>query len=232
MIKDIPTNEKPRERMIKYGVENISNEDLLAITIKTGTKNCSAKHLADIILSQIKDIGDLKDASIASLIRIKGIGYAKAVELMAALELGRRVYYERSLDKRAKLNNPTSIYEYFKYKLNDIKQEHFYCLYLDNKKNLIDYKLLFKGTINMSIIHPREIFKSAYLSSASSIICIHNHPSGNTNPSKEDREITNNLVGIGKMLGIEVADHIIVGSNDYYSFYEHNDMCDMKRVTL
>ncbi|MDD2203624.1 MAG: DNA repair protein RadC [Bacilli bacterium] len=224
MIKDIPDNEKPRERMMKYGVENISNEDLLAITIKTGTKSFSSRNIASFILSQINDISELKYFTIAKFTKIKGIGYIKAIELITALELGRRVYYEPQSNIRTKFNNPLSIYEYFRYKINDIKQEYFYCLYLDNKKNLIDYKLLFMGTINMSIVHPREIFKNAYLLSASSIICLHNHPSGNSKPSMEDKKITTNLVEIGKLLGIEVVDHIIISNNDFYSFYENNDM--------
>lgn len=224
MIKDIPNTEKPRERMIKYGVENISNEDLLAITIKSGTKSFSSRNIAASILSQIKDVSDLKDFNITQLTKIRGIGCVKAIEILTALELGRRVYYERRLDAKTKLNNPLSIYEYFKYKINDAKQEHFYCLYLDNKKNLIDYKLLFMGTINMSIIHPREIFKSAYLLSASSIICLHNHPSGSATPSAEDKKMTTNLVEIGKLLGIEIIDHIIISNDEFYSFYENNDI--------
>jgi DNA repair protein RadC len=224
MIKDIPTEEKPRERMVKYGVENISNEDLLAITIKSGTKSFSSKHIANIILSQVKDISELKNFNIPKLSKIKGIGFVKAVELLAALELGRRVYYEKKMDSKTKLNNPASIFEYFKYKINDTKQEHFYCLYLDNKKNLIDYKLLFLGTINMSIVHPREIFKYACLLSSASIICLHNHPSGNSIPSEEDKKMTTNLVKIGKLIGIEVIDHIIICENEFYSFFENNDI--------
>lgn len=224
MLKDIPDIERPRERMMKYGVSNMSNEDLLAITIKTGTKSLSAKHIASLILSELKDIKELKNISIASLIKIKGIGYAKAIELLAAIELGRRVYYEPKLNPKIKLNNPKTIVDYFKYKINDTKQEHFYCLYLDNQKNLIDYKLLFVGTINMSIVHPREIFKYAYQLSASSIICLHNHPSGNTDPSLEDKKMTKILVETGKILGIEVIDHLIISDDEFYSFYENNNI--------
>ncbi|HHT38147.1 MAG TPA: DNA repair protein RadC [Mollicutes bacterium] len=222
MIKDIPNEEKPRERLLKYGVSNISNEDLLAILIKTGTKSFSSKHIASLILSKVKDISELKLFNVNSLSNIKGIGVVKAIELLAAIELGRRVYYEKKITNKTKLNNPLSIYEYFKYKINDAKQEYFYCLYLDNKKNLIDYKLLFIGTLNVSIVHPREIFKSAYLLSASSIICVHNHPSGSPEPSIEDKKLTSKLIEIGKLLGIEVIDHIIVSNDGYYSFFENN----------
>lgn len=224
MIKDIPDNEKPRERMLQYGAINLSNEDLLAITIKSGTKSFSSKHIANVILSRVKDIKELRDFNVSRFTDIRGIGVAKAVELLAALELGRRVYYEPKSEDKIKLNNPDSIYKYFKYKINNVKQEHFYCLYLDTKKNLIDYKLLFMGTINMSIVHPREIFKWAYILSATSIICLHNHPSGNSKPSDEDIKLTKKLVEIGNLLGIDLVDHIIVSSNEYYSFYENNNI--------
>jgi len=223
MIKDILNEEKPRERLIKYGVQNISNEDLIAIILKTGIKNCSVKQLSLLLLSNIKNIDELKKCNISSLTKIKGIGEVKAVELLASLELGRRVYYEKKLDNKLKLNNPTIIYDYFKYKINDLKQECFYCIYLDNQKNMIDYRLLFKGTINMSLVHPREVFKEAYLLSASSIICLHNHPSGSCNPSEEDKKLTINLIDIGRTLGIEIIDHIIIGESNFYSFFEHDN---------
>ncbi len=118
---------------------------------------------------------------------------------------------------------PNKIYEYMKNELIDKSQEYFYALYLDSKKNLIDKKLLFIGTLNKSIVHPREIFKYAYLLSASSIICVHNHPSGDTIPSIDDINLTKNLVKIGKIQGINVVDHIIIGDN-YYSFFENGDI--------
>jgi DNA repair protein RadC len=224
MIKDIPIDEKPRERLLKYGPENISSEDLIAIILKTGTKNNSVKHLAGKILSNINNISDLKDISVNNLININGIGKTKAIELLASIELGRRVYYEKIIDPKIDLNNPNKIYDYIKYLIRDNKQEYFYCLYLDNQKKLIDKRLLFVGTINMSIVHPREIFKYAYLYSASSIICVHNHPGGNPEPSIEDIELTKILVDIGSIQGIKVIDHIIIGDNKYYSFYENKNI--------
>ena len=224
MIKDMPNSEKPRERMLKYGVENISNEELISIIIKAGTKALSAKNIAALILAETNDISELKTFNLNKLNKIKGIGNVKAIELMASMELGRRIYYEPVFIPKKKLNNPKDIYEFFKYKLNDKKQEHFYCIYLDNQKNLIDYKLLFVGTLNMSVVHPREIFKEAYLLSAASFICLHNHPTGSVIPSKEDRELTSKLIEIGKLLGINLIDHIIIGNNDYYSFFDNNDI--------
>lgn len=223
LIKDLPVLERPRERFLKYGSSNLSNEELLSIVLKNGTKSSSVKELSNNILKELNDITNLKDMTINSLKRIKGIGEVKAITLMASIELGKRVY-ENKKDKYIKLDSSNSIYEFIKNDLVYKKQEFFYCLYLDTKKFLIEKKLLFIGTLNNASVHPREIFKYAYLLSSDSIICIHNHPSGDTLPSKEDILLTNKLVEIGKILGISVIDHIIVGNNNYYSFYDNNDI--------
>ena len=219
LIKDIPIKERPRERFKLYGKENVSNEELLSIILNTGVKNKSVKELSNSILSKMNDISDLKNMTLNNLKKINGIGEAKAIKILAAVELGKRVYYMNNTHN-IKMDSPDKIYEYIKGEVEGLEQEHFYALYLDSKKNLIDKKLLFIGTLNRSIVHPREIFKHAYLSS---IICVHNHPSGDTIPSKEDMFLTKNLVEIGKMQGIAVVDHIIVGNN-YYSFFENGDI--------
>lgn len=219
-IKDIPKEERPRERLIKYGVENLSNEELLSIIIKTGTKDYSVKTISQIVLKEIKDIKNLKTITLNKLTNIKGIGKVKAIELIASIELGKRVFEEEN-KTQIKLNNSTKIYDYFKDKLKDEKQENFYAIYLDSKSNLISYKLLFKGTLNTSCVHPREIFKHAHLESAYSIIVMHNHPSGDPTPSKEDEKTTKSLMEIGKIMSIPVLDHIIIGKNEYFSFYEY-----------
>mgnify|MGYP004563804213 FL=1 len=220
MIKDIIKSERPRERLLEVGEKSLSNEELLSIILKTGTKNISVKDLSRKILNEIKDISNLKDMTYNKLIKIKGIGTVKAIEILASLELGRRVYY-RNVKQKIKLNNTTLVFEYFKNLFIDETQENFYALYLNTKTELISYKLLFKGTINTSVVHPREIFKYAFLESANSIIVIHNHPSNNTTPSKEDIELTNKLFEIGNIMAIPVIDHIIIGIDNYYSFYEN-----------
>lgn len=219
LIKDLPVDDKPRERLINKGVGNVSNADLVSIILKTGTKNKSVKELSDIILSEYKDITNMKSIEINTITKINGIGRVKAIELIAAIELGRRVYYEKKLDN-IQIKNSSDIYDYFYNMLKDLKQEHFYVVYLDNKKKIIDKRLLYIGTINGSVAHPREIFKYAYLMSASFIICVHNHPSGDPTPSKEDTIFTKNLMEIGKIQNIPVLDHIIIGNNNYYSFFE------------
>ncbi|MEG2351636.1 MAG: DNA repair protein RadC [Bacilli bacterium] len=221
MIREVPINERPRERLVKYGAKNLSTEDLVAIILKTGTKECSAKYLAGEVLKMAKDVSGLKKVTLGNLININGIGAVKAIELLAAIELGRRVYYEKELDNNLKFNSSIKIFNYFKSVFSGEEQECFFCLYLDQNKRLIDKKLLFKGTLNKSLIHPREIFKAAYLSSAASIICVHNHPSGNVIPSEDDINVTKMLRSIGILQGIPVIDHIIIGNNNYYSFYEN-----------
>ncbi len=223
-IKDIPINERPRERLINYGSETLSNEELLAIIIKTGTKKISAKMLANNLLVAIGGIEKLKEINYEYLESIIGIGPAKACELLAAIELGKRINREVKSLKKIKFNNSKVVYDYYSKELDGVKQEHFYAIYLDNNKKIIKDKLLFVGTLNKSLVHPREIFKEACLISASSIICIHNHPSGNIIPSKEDIVLTNNLKNIGNLMGIPIVDHIIIGKNNYYSFFENGDI--------
>ncbi len=221
LIKDVPQEERPRERLVKYGAKNLSTNELIAIILKTGTKDYSSKYLANEVLKMVKDVSDLKKITLSKLININGIGAVKAIEFLAALELGRRVYEARPLDNNLKCNSAEKIFKHFRSELSGSKQECFYCLYLNGQKMLIDKKLLFKGTLNKSLVHPREIYKEAYLSSAAYIICLHNHPSGNVIPSNDDINLTNALVKIGKIQGIPVIDHIIVGDNNYYSFYEN-----------
>ncbi len=222
-LKDLPEGERPRERLIDYGAENISNEELLSIILKTGTRNKSVKELASEVLSKINSINNLEMININTFDNIVGLGKIKTIELMATIELGRRIFLRKDNNKKINYDNPNDIYKNNLYLFNGKKQEYFYCLYLDNRNNLIKKKLLFIGTINRSIVHPREIFKEAYLTSASKIICMHNHPSGDISPSKEDIRLTKSLIEIGKLQGIILLDHIIVGNNNYYSFYNENE---------
>jgi len=220
MIKDMLISDRPRERAIKYGISSLSNEELVSIILKSGTKNYSVKDLSNDLLSKVKSISELKNFTVSSLSKISGIGKVKAITLLASLELGKRVYYLQD-KSNVKLNNSKKIYEYFKDLFIDENQENFYALYLDTKSNIISYKLLFKGTLNTSCVHPREIFKYAFLDSAYSIVIIHNHPSGDATPSNEDRELTSNLMNIGIIMSIPIVDHIIIGKNEYFSFYEY-----------
>lgn len=223
-LKELPDYERPRERLLKYGKDNISDSELLEIILKSGNRKCGVKEIAHNILSSVNNINELKNMEVGTLANIFGMSKIKAIELMAAIELGRRVYTNDNYDELVYLTDPKSIINYFHDLYIDIKQEIFYVVYLDNQKKYIDKKLLFKGTVNFSLVHPREIFKFAYLLSASYIICIHNHPSGNASPSKNDIILTNKIKNIGEIHGIGLLDHIIIGNNNYYSFYEDNNL--------
>lgn len=223
-IKDLPINERPRERLINCGVENLSNEELLAIILKTGTKDTSVKVLASEILASVDNISDLQNKNYKQLLKTKGIGPSKATVLLAAIELGKRINNKVNNIHNLKADNPSIIFDYYSSLLGRKKQEHFYAIYLDNQKRVIEDKLLFIGTINKSLIHPQNIFKEAYLLDASAIICLHNHPSGNVIPSNDDIKMTKQLIEIGNLFGIKVVDHIIVGNEKYYSFFENGDI--------
>ncbi len=223
-FKSIPEEEKPRERLIKYGAENLSLEELIAIILKTGTKKYNVKELANKVITNFSNINEMKDIRINSLIQIDGIGKIKAIELLAAIELGKRINNQEEYTNLVSLNSPLVIIKYFNDLFKDKKQEYFYAIYLNSKGKYIDKKLLYKGILNKSLVHPRDIFKEAYLLSANSFICIHNHPSGDSNPSKEDEIITKNLKELGIIHGINLCDHIIIGKNNYYSFYENNNL--------
>ena len=219
-FKNIPSNLKPRERLIKLGRANLSDDELLAVVLKTGTKKKNVKELAFDILSNVGDLYKFRELNYNKLIKIDGIGKDKASEILAVIELGRRIFENTKLDDVINCTSAENIINYFHYLFIDKKQEEFYVIYLDNKKRYIDKKLLFIGSINYSTVHPREVFKEAYLLSASFIVCIHNHPSGDATPSCEDDNITCNLKEIGLIHGIKLVDHLIIGKNNYYSYFE------------
>ena len=221
-IKEIPKNERPIERLIINGCDFLSNEELLSILIKTGSKESSAKDLASLILRDCN--GDLSRINYSNLKKIKGMGDSKSASILAGLELGRRASMSVSSIKNLKITDSNIVFDYYSSLFFNKKQEYFYCIYLDTNKAVIEEKLLFIGTLNYSVVHPREVFKEAICVSASSIICIHNHPSGNVMPSRNDFEITKRLVDVGNLLGIKVLDHIIIGKEKYYSFLENGDI--------
>lgn len=227
-FKELPNEDKPRERLVLHGAENLSNEELLMILLKSGTKKHSVKELALTLLKECNGIGNLKNMTYQKLMNIDGIGKVKAIELVALVELAKRIYMDKRELDIVICTNPENIIYYFNSLFKDKLQEEFYCIYLDNKKKYLDKKKLFIGSINASIVHPREIFKQAYLLSASFIICIHNHPSGDPTPSREDIEFTKKLYEISNLHGIYLVDHLVIGKDCYYSFYENNNILNNK----
>ena len=218
-LKDLPKMELPRERLIKYGASNISNEDLISIIIRTGSKDKNVKELSSEILSKIKNINNLNDLSLNEITNIKGVGITKAVTILAAIELGKRVY-NTNIEDRVVLNNTDMVNKYFAPLIAKEKQENLLVILLDNKNRLISYKIMYKGTSTYSLVSPKEIFNYAVKERADRLIIMHNHPSGIINPSDADIELTNQINMSGKIIGIPLIDHLITNGENYYSFYE------------
>lgn len=218
-LKDVPKEERPRERLLKYGAKNVSNQELLAILLVSGTKEETVLQLAKRILMHFEGIKLLREATIEELTAIKGIGIAKGVQLLAAIELGKRMSNFMQKEQYF-IRSPEDGANYVMEDMRNLKQEHFVVLFLNTKNQVIQRKTIFIGSLNSSIVHPREVFREAVRRSAASIICIHNHPSGDPTPSKEDIHVTRRLVESGKMMGIEVLDHIIIGNRKFVSLKE------------
>jgi len=216
-IKDLPKVERPREKLIQYGPEKLSNSELLAILLRSGKKGENVIELANKILKKFsKDelpnltFNDLKDYS--------GLGPAKACEIIACFELGKRLLK----DKKAEIYlQPKEIWEELK-DLRDHKKEHFVIFYLDSRNQEIKRETISVGSLNANLVHPREVFEPAVRHLAAQIILVHNHPSGDSEPSEDDLLLTKRLVEAGKILGIEVIDHIIITKNEFISFKEKN----------
>ena len=219
MIKDYPQNERPRERFIQNGPQSLSNHELLALILGTGTKQESVLQLANRLLAEFEGLRLLKDATLEELTAIKGIGMAKAIHLLAAVEIGRRLASHTHEDRYV-IRSPEDGANYLMNDMKFLSQEHFVCLFLNTKNQVVHRQTIFIGSLNASIVHPREVYKEAVRRSAASIICAHNHPSGDASPSREDIEVTKRLVECGKMIGIDLLDHLIIGDNKYVSLKE------------
>lgn len=217
-IKELDDNLKPRERLKRYGPKSLNDYELLAIVLRCGTKNNNVINLAVDIINKYNGVNNLANAKISSLSNIKGIGEAKAITLLAALELGKRCLSKNN--NKIKILDGKMVYDILKNDYINYYQEEFIVLLLDVKNNLINKEVIFKGSIAISEIHPREIFKCAIENSSSKIIVAHNHPTGDATPSKMDIEVTEKLIEIGSLIGIPVIDHVIIGNNNYYSYHE------------
>jgi DNA repair protein RadC len=214
-LKDLPPEERPRERLVKYGEQALSIQELLQIILRSGTSGESVALLAQKLLAHFGNLEKIKEASIEELMSIKGIGLAKATQIKAALELGRRAELTIETRKR-KILSPEDVFKLMKSKLKDYSKEHFYIIALTTRNTVICEISI--GTLNSSLVHPREVFNEAIRHKANSIILIHNHPSNDPTPSKDDIEITKKLQKAGEILGIEVLDHIIITKTSYFSF--------------
>ncbi|WP_044339510.1 RadC family protein [Rossellomorea aquimaris] len=219
MIRDFPQDERPRERLIHSGAASLSNQELLAILLRTGTKSESVLQLSNRLLNHFDGLNLLKDASLEEITKTRGIGLAKAVQIMASVEFGRRIS-NLAFDDRYSIRSPEDGANYVMNDMRFLAQEHFVCLYLNTKNQVLHKQTIFIGSLNASIVHPREVFKEAFRRSAASIICIHNHPSGDPTPSREDIEVTKRLVECGRIIGIDILDHLIIGEKKFISLKE------------
>lgn len=223
MIRDVHIADRPRERLIKQGAVSLSNQELIAILLRTGTREESVLHLANRVLKQFEHLHELKHAAIEEMTAINGIGEAKAVQLLAAIELGRRLASKQT-DERFTIRSPKDAATYLMDDMTSLKQEHFVCLFLNIKNQVMHRQTIFVGSLNASIVHPREIFREAVRRSTASIVCAHNHPSGNPAPSPEDIDVTKRLMEAGSIIGIELLDHIIIGDHQFTSLKEKGFM--------
>ncbi len=219
-VKDWPNNERPRERLIKQGSEALSESELLAIILRTGSANQNVVDLSKSILKKY-DLRDLSVATYAEINKFNGVSKAKACQLMACFEIGKRLASVSNV-KKTYIESSDDIASVLFPELRFIKKEKFIGVYLDSRNSLIKMETISVGNLNSSIIHPRELFKVAIQLSANSVIIAHNHPSGDPTPSKEDIYITKKIISAGRVIGIPVLDHIIVGEDEYISMAEQN----------
>ncbi len=213
-IAEISPENRPRERLKREGIETLSDAELLAIILQKGNREENVIDMSNRLITTYS-INKLSECSLQELQEIKGIGEAKAMQIQAIFELQKRTQTDRT---KTKIKSAKDVYEYCKPKIGDKLKEYFIILLLDTKNKIIKDETISIGTLNSSIIHPREVFKSAIKESANSIIIVHNHPSGDPEPSQEDIKITNILFKAGELLSIKVLDHVIIGKNEWYSF--------------
>lgn len=219
LIREMSEEERPRERFKKYGVEALSNEELLSILMRTGTKAKSVKELSFDLLKNIK-MSDFTKMNYNYLKNIKGVGEVKAMTILTAIEFGKRVLSKKDLVYKIKTGD--DIFNLVSDEMSYEIQEKFLAVFLDTKRYVIDKKIVFVGTVNSSNITPRDVFREAVKCNAAAMIIVHNHPAGSIEPSREDILLTLDFIKLGKMMGINILDHIIIGKDKYCSLRKNN----------
>lgn len=216
-VKQLMKEERPREKAIQYGIKSLSNRELLAILLGNGTQKKSVLELADEVLIKVGTMGDLATISLHELMGVKGIKEAKAVSLLAAFEVGRRIGYEK-VRKKIQITCVEDVVEWLRQEIGYQKQEHFLVVFLNQKNQVICYRTMFIGTLTNASVHPREIYQEAIRLGCARILCAHNHPSGDPTPSQADIELTMRIEESGHMVAIPLMDHVIIARNSYISF--------------
>ncbi|MCU7557135.1 DNA repair protein RadC [Macrococcus capreoli] len=215
--------DKPRERLMIYGPDKLTNQELLSLIIGSGVRDETVYQVSDNILNQVDSIKDLRYLTIQELTQIKGIGDKKAATILAVVELAQRMH-THSPEEKVRITSPQSVSDLLMERMRYLTQEHFMILMLNTKNYVIHEHTVFIGSLNASIVHPREIFREAIKRSAANIIAVHNHPSGCAEPSYEDIEVTRRLVNVGELVGIDLLDHIIIGDGEFTSLKERRKL--------
>jgi DNA repair protein RadC len=221
-IKQLPPELRPRERLLTAGPSALSDGELLGLLFGIGNREKTAVELAGEVISEAGGLHGLYDVSVHELVRVKGIGEAKACIIMAAMELGRRIGQVRN-PGRPMISSPADVDRLLRGRIANLDRENFVVVLLNTKNEVIESPLVSVGTLSAALVHPREVFKPAIRASAASVILAHNHPSGKVEPSREDREVTGRLVESAEILGIEVLDHVILGDG-FYSMKEYGEL--------
>ncbi len=219
-VKDLPSDSRPREKLLVRGPQSLTNSELIAILLRTGLKGHSVLRVAEELLQKFGSIASLASSSVSKLTTVDGIGNDKAATLMAAFELSRRIDFDKKWLSNQKITSPADVAELFIPIFRDLNKEHFMVVCLSTGNKIIRYETISIGSLNSNVVHPREVFKVAIENNSANIILIHNHPSGNLEPSNEDIRLTNRLKEAGKMLDINVFDHIIIGGSNFRSFVD------------
>ena len=218
-VKHWPEDERPRERLMTHGASTLSEAQLLAIIIRNGRAGRSAVDLGRELLERFGSLVGIEQAGIREICEVEGIGPAKAAEIKAAVELGRR--YQKPSLAGASFCSSSDVAAYYRPRMKDLKKEIFQCALLDTKNKIIREEVVSVGSLSSSIVHPRDTFKAAVRESAAAVIFIHNHPSGDVRPSQEDILLTKRLIQAGEVIGIQVLDHIIIGDGEHFSFRDN-----------
>jgi len=221
-VHDLPLSERPRERLAKLGSEALSSQEILALILGRGIKGESVIITAQKLLSRFGNLKNLASASIEELTQTKGIGPAKAAQIKATFELSKRLEHSSNEDTKITVKSPEDVVKTARSLLKGKKKEHFVVICLDTRNHLIKTSTVSIGSLDCSIVHPREVFKDAISSSAASVIFIHNHPSGDPTPSEDDIKMTKRLIEAGEIIGIEVLDHIILCDSEHLSMKAKN----------
>ncbi len=218
-IQDLDANERPRERIARYGPQALSNAELLAILLRVGMEGENVIQLSQRLLGDFGGLRGLHEASFDDICRKKGIGPAKAAQLLAAIELGRRIGLE-TVDEKAAIHSPADAAALVEYEMSAFPQEHLYVIVLDTRNHLITIDRLYQGSLNSSTVRVGELFRSAIQKNGAAVIIVHNHPSGDPTPSPEDINLTRSVVQAGKLMDIEVLDHLVIGKGRHVSLKE------------